>query len=104
MPRPQWDTTYTFDLECLHADLENLDCGRFEVKAIIEEASKECLRSEPTCPVNERVHFMSPETITGRFNTDTGSFILLCRMISVECPTNFDPGFMLIGCLGLPLF
>ena len=44
MPRPQWDTTYTFDLECLHSDLQNLDCGRFEVKAIIEAASKECLR------------------------------------------------------------
>ena len=33
-----------------------------------------------------------------------GPFILLCRIISVECPTNFDPRFMLIGCLGLPLF
>ena len=31
-------------------------------------------------------------------------FILLCRIISVECPTKFDPCFMLIGCLGLPLF
>ena len=30
--------------------------------------------------------------------------ILLCRIISVECPTNFDLHFMLIGCLGLPLF
>ena len=29
---------------------------------------------------------------------------MLCRIISVECPTNFDPRFMLIGCLGLPLF
>ena len=33
-----------------------------------------------------------------------GPFILLCRIISVECPANFDPHFMLIGCLGLPLF
>ena len=32
-----------------------------------------------------------------------GPFILLCWTISVECPTNFDPCFMLIGCLGLPL-
>ena len=25
-------------------------------------------------------------------------------MISLECQTNFDPRFILIGCLGLPLF
>ena len=31
-------------------------------------------------------------------------YFLLCQMISVECPTNFDPGFMLIRCLGLPSF
>ena len=33
-----------------------------------------------------------------------GPFILLCQIISVECPTDFDLRFMLIGCLGLPLF
>ena len=33
-----------------------------------------------------------------------GPLILLCRIISVECPTNSDPRFMLIGCLELPLF
>ena len=32
-----------------------------------------------------------------------GPFILLCQIISVECPTNFIPCFILIGCLGLPL-
>ena len=33
-----------------------------------------------------------------------GPFILFCRINSVECPTNFDLCFMLIGFLGLPLF
>jgi len=33
-----------------------------------------------------------------------GPFILLCPIISVEFPTNFYLPFMLIGCLGLPLF
>ena len=33
-----------------------------------------------------------------------GPFILLCQIISVECPTNFDLHFILIGCLGLPMF
>ena len=32
-----------------------------------------------------------------------GSSILLCQIISVECPTNFDQRFKLIDCLGLPL-
>ena len=31
-------------------------------------------------------------------------FIMLSPIILVECPTNFDLRFMLIGCLGLPLF
>ena len=33
-----------------------------------------------------------------------GPFSLLGRIISVECPTNSDLRFMLIGCLELPLF
>ena len=33
-----------------------------------------------------------------------GPLILICWIISVERPTNFDWRFMLIGCLGLPLF
>ena len=42
--------------------------------------------------------------IVRKLSTLKGPFILLCRKISVEYPTNFDLRFMLIGCLGLPLF
>lgn len=64
LPRPQWDTTYTFDLECFYDDLDYLDCGRFEVKAVISVISKECLSNLPTCPLEDRVQFMVPETLS----------------------------------------
>ena len=36
LPRPLWDTTYTFTLHCGLQDLESLNCGRFEVKAMLQ--------------------------------------------------------------------
>ena len=63
IPRPQWDTTYTFNLDCGHNDLNFLDCGRFEVKAVISDTTENCLADLPTCPIDQRVHFMQPETL-----------------------------------------
>ena len=64
IPRPQWDTTYTFDLDCGHTDLNFLDCGRFEVKAVIKGTTENCLANLPTCPIDERVQFLQPQTLT----------------------------------------
>ena len=52
---------------------------------------------------------VDPKSATTSFTStsivvDKGPFILLYWIISVECQTSFDPSFMLIGCLGLPLF
>ena len=65
VPKPLWDTTYTFNLECTHENFleNNLNCGRFEVKAIIHDAPKDCLKNLHTCPIEDRVHFVMPETI-----------------------------------------
>ena len=63
IPRPQWDTTYTFDLNCGHRDLNFLDCGRFEVKAVITDTTEDCLANLPTCPIDQRVQFMQPQTL-----------------------------------------
>ena len=64
LAKPQWDTTYTFDIHCVHEDLHILDCGRFEVKAIIEGATKQCLSQASTCPMDDRIQFMQPALIS----------------------------------------
>jgi hypothetical protein len=65
LPRPLWDTTYTFDLDCaVHEDIDHLDCGRFEVKAIIEKADEKCMANLPGCPIDERVQFLVPQTLS----------------------------------------
>ncbi len=63
LPKPLWDTTYTFDLKCSHFELDLIDCGRFEVKAIIEDAGDDCLGRKPTCPLEDRVVFVRPKVL-----------------------------------------
>lgn len=64
MPRPLWGKIYSFNVECLHENLNNLNCGQFQVKAIINGATQDCLENMPPCPIEKRVQFMKPETIT----------------------------------------
>ena len=75
LPKPQWDTTYTFTLECTHANLERLNCGRFEVKAIIQENDKNCLKNQPPCPLEDRIQFVKPEVIGAVSRTNGSVFV-----------------------------
>ena len=75
LPKPQWDVTYTFDLHCIHEDLHVLDCGRFEVKAIIDKASRECLEQSSACPMEDRIQFMKPELLSA-MSLRNGSIVI----------------------------
>lgn len=76
LPKPQWDTTYTFNLVCIQHELEHdLDCGRFEVKAVLQRVSESCLMNLPACPIEQRVQFVTPEVITAVSNENQSVLI-----------------------------